>query len=142
MSYKSLFLDTNVFIDYLIPNSRFHEPIALVIEQCKREKIFVKIAMVSVCTACYLFEKDKIPSIDVKSILLKISKGFVLCNGAKSTLELSASSNFTDLEDAILFFTAVENQCDAFITRNLKDFPEPHIIPVQSPAQFLESTRS
>ena len=50
------------------------------------------------------------------------------------------NSNFTDVEDAIQYFTALEHEkIDYFITRNTKDFrmAEPHL-PVLSPSQFLK----
>lgn len=56
----------------------------------------------------------------------------------KGMIEPAMNSEFKDLEDAILFFTATENSCEAFITQNIKDFPEPHPIPVLTPNQMLE----
>ncbi len=37
-------------------------------------------------------------------------------------IELALSSNFKDFEDAIQYFTAIENGCNILRTRNLKDY--------------------
>ena len=49
-------------------------------------------------------------------------------------------SNFTDVEDAIQYYTATKNDgMDYFITRNIKDFKNfiPQL-PVLTPTQFLK----
>jgi hypothetical protein len=45
-----------------------------------------------------------------------------------------------DVEDAIQYFTALENEeIDYFITRNIKDFrPSDIHLPVLTPSQFLK----
>ncbi len=40
----------------------------------------------------------------------------------KKIMELSLSSKFSDFEDAIQYYTALENNIDILITRNIKDF--------------------
>ena len=37
-------------------------------------------------------------------------------------LELALASDFKDFEDAIQYYTALENDIDIFLTRNKKDF--------------------
>jgi len=37
-------------------------------------------------------------------------------------IELALASDFMDFEDAIQYYTAVENGVDVIITRNLRDF--------------------
>ncbi len=43
-------------------------------------------------------------------------------------ITLSLESDFKDFEDAIQYYTAVENQIDIIITRNLKDFKTSKIL--------------
>jgi len=45
---------------------------------------------------------------------------------------------FTDFEDGLQHFTAIENNQDIIITRNLKDFKNSKM-PVMTAGQFLET---
>jgi len=46
-------------------------------------------------------------------------------------------SNFNDFEDAIQYFTAIENSMDCIITRNVDDYKK-SIIPVYTPTELLK----
>lgn len=46
-------------------------------------------------------------------------------------------NSFDDFEDGLQYFTAIENNQDLIITRNLKDFKN-SILPVMTARQFLE----
>jgi hypothetical protein len=37
-------------------------------------------------------------------------------------IELALSSKFNDFEDAIQYFTAIENEINVLLTRNIKDY--------------------
>ena len=46
-------------------------------------------------------------------------------------------SEFGDFEDAIQYFTAMENNIDCIITRNIKDYKK-SVIPVYTPTELLK----
>ena len=46
--------------------------------------------------------------------------------------------HFSDFENALQYFTALENRQDLIITRNLKDF-KPSKLPVMTAQQFIET---
>ena len=50
---------------------------------------------------------------------------------------MALAANFRDFEDAIQFYTAVENNSEAIITRNKKDFKN-NLIPIFSAKEFLK----
>ena len=47
-------------------------------------------------------------------------------------------SDFSDFEDALQYFTALENKQDILITRNLKDFKNAKL-PVMTAEEYLTS---
>ena len=47
-------------------------------------------------------------------------------------------TDFEDFEDGIQYFSAIENNIDIIITRNLKDFKK-SILPVMTAGQYLNS---
>ena len=51
-------------------------------------------------------------------------------------IDLSLNSDFRDFEDAIQYFTAIENKLEIIITRNLKDFKLSKI-PVMTANDYL-----
>jgi hypothetical protein len=51
-------------------------------------------------------------------------------------IDLSLNSDFKDFEDAIQYFTALENKLEIIITRNLKDFKLSKI-PVMTANDYL-----
>ena len=51
-------------------------------------------------------------------------------------IDLSLNSDFKDFEDAIQYFTALENKIGIIITRNLKDFKLSKI-PVMNADDYL-----
>jgi len=51
-------------------------------------------------------------------------------------LELALASDFNDFEDAIQYYTALDNKIDIIITRNKKDFKK-SILPVLTAKEYL-----
>jgi len=56
--------------------------------------------------------------------------------------ELALSdTNFTDFEDGLQYYSAIENEIDVIITRNKKDFKNSKI-PVLTAKEFLAKQRT
>ena len=53
-------------------------------------------------------------------------------------IELGLNSDFTDFEDSVQYFTAVEHNLDVIITRNTKDFKDSKI-PVLTAEEYIKS---
>ena len=54
-----------------------------------------------------------------------------------SIIHKALESDFNDFEDAIQYFTAIENNMDCIITRNVNDYKK-SIIPVYTPTELLK----
>jgi len=52
------------------------------------------------------------------------------------TVQKALESEFKDFEDAIQYFTALENKVDCIITRNINDYNK-SLLPVYSPTELL-----
>jgi hypothetical protein len=57
--------------------------------------------------------------------------------GPLSRSDLALNSEFRDFEDAIQYYTAIENNQDLIITRNLSDFRESKL-PVMTAGEFIK----
>lgn len=53
-------------------------------------------------------------------------------------IDLSLASNFTDFEDAIQHYTAIENDIKILLTRNIRDYKNADIT-VMTAQQYLNS---
>jgi len=60
-----------------------------------------------------------------------------ICSIDEKIIDLALSSDFEDFEDAIQYYTAVENNIDCFVTRNKKDFRKSKI-PVHTAEEYLK----
>ena len=55
-------------------------------------------------------------------------------------IDLALDSDFNDFEDAIQYYSAIENGIDLIVTRNLKDFKSSKI-PVLTAKGYLQSKK-
>lgn len=57
----------------------------------------------------------------------------------QSIIQALRDEDFRDLEDSLQYYCAVENECDALVTINSKDFPSSNsFIEVLDPKQFVD----
>jgi predicted nucleic acid-binding protein len=57
----------------------------------------------------------------------------------QSIIQALRDEDFRDLEDSLQYYCAVENECDALVTINTRDFPSSSsIIEVLDPKQFVD----
>src|ERR1051326_8546700 len=56
----------------------------------------------------------------------------------EKTIDLALQSVFKDFEDAIQYYTAVQNNIPVFLTRNLKDYKKA-AIPVTTAEDFMKT---
>jgi hypothetical protein len=57
-----------------------------------------------------------------------------------SIIHKALESDFNDFEDAIQYFTAIENSMDCIITRNVDDYKK-SIIPVYTPTELIKQVK-
>ena len=56
------------------------------------------------------------------------------------TIDLAIASDFADFEDAIQYYSAIENGIDLMLTRNIRDYKKA-TIKVMTPETFLSKPR-
>lgn len=101
-----LFLDTNIFIDAI-----HRKPEIEVLKQLEEHISYI--SPLSVHIYCYLY-KVKTPN----SILISQLKKFSLVDLIENILLNSTEGPTSDLEDNIQLYSAVESDCDYFLTRD------------------------
>jgi len=131
-------LDTVVIVDILTKRDPHYESSVKLIKMALENQVEIAITKVSVQTIIYLvFEVYKVSN--ANEIILKFLKSVELLDSDKSTFFNAIQSTFSDKEDALQYFTALENDCQYFITRKLKDYKKHEsTVPVYDPNGFYE----
>ncbi len=137
---KKLFLDTNIVLDLLAKRDPFYNEAASLFSMADKKKIQLSVSALTFATVNYIVSRQKSEE-EAKIILrkLKLLVHVVSLDGKVVDLSLN-DSDFTDFEDALQYYSALENGVDVIITRNLKDFRKAQL-PVMTAAQFLKSNK-
>ena len=135
-----LFLDTNVVIDLLGNRQPFFDSIAKIATLADKKKLDLVISALSYSTIFYILSKyEKTDLVKDKLHKLKIICGTV--DLTDKIIEKGLVSNFSDFEDALQYYSALNADCKIIISRNGKDFKESDI-PVMTADEYLSSLKT
>ncbi|MDP3462345.1 MAG: PIN domain-containing protein [Bacteroidales bacterium] len=137
---KRLFIDTNIVIDLLSKREPFYEEAAILFSLADQNIIELNISSLTVANTNFTL-LQQISSQKAKEILRKLSLIVKILPLDDKIVGLALNDNsFSDFEDGLQYFTAIENGQDLIITRNLKDFKASNL-PVMTARQFLETLK-
>ncbi|MBK9330452.1 MAG: hypothetical protein IPM95_14395 [Sphingobacteriales bacterium] len=74
----------------------------------------------------------------VKERLVELSGLIQIVNTTHDSAIKALNADFSDFEDAMQYYTALENKCAFLITRNTKDFKKAKNIRVLTSSQFCK----
>lgn len=137
---NKLFLDTNVVVDLLGEREPFYNSAAKIATLADKGQVQLVISALTLTTVFYLLSRFE----EKEVVKEKIRRFKVLAETSNLTdaiIEKGLSSKFTDFEDAIQYFCALQSECNILITRNGRDFKESEI-PVLSPDEYLFSLKN
>lgn len=135
---KKLFLDTNIVIDLLAKREPFYEEAASLFTMADKQQILLFVSAMTFANTNYILLHE-MKAEEAKLILRKLKLIVHVLSLDEKVVELSLNDDdFKDFEDAMQYYTALENEADAIITRNLKDFQKAKL-PAMTAAQFLKS---
>lgn len=136
---KRIFLDTNVMLDFLGERIPFYDSMARVISYLETKKFMILVSPISYATVSYFLSKSEGNKIAVEKLRkFKVISDVCIIDG--KTIDKGLSSDFSDFEEALQFYNALESNSDIILTRNAKDFKK-STIPVMSPDEFLTSIK-
>ena len=135
---KKLFIDTNIVIDLLSRRDPFFEEAASLFSLADKKIIELSVSSLTIANISYTLLRQ-INSKEAKSVLRKLRLIIEILPLDDKIVGLALNDDsFTDFEDGLQHFTAIENNQDIIITRNLKDFKNSKL-PVLTARQFLET---
>lgn len=134
---NKLFIDTNVILDLLLDRPAlggYAKSFFLNVTQSKKE-LLTSISCIQ--TTIYVLEKRKHSREEIAKSIIYLNQLVKLADTNSEDITIAVESEINDLEDAILYYTAISNGCDIFVTQNLKDFPDSNsVIKILSPQEY------
>jgi predicted nucleic acid-binding protein len=137
---KRLFLDTNVILDLLGERDPYYDPIAKLATLADKDILTLVVSPISFATLNYFLSKFESPQIAQE----KLRKFKIICEICKldeHIIEKGLNSSFSDFEDGLQYFSAVDSECEIIITRNGKDFKK-SLLPVMTADEYLQSIKT
>lgn len=137
---KRLFIDTNIVIDLLSRREPFYNESANLFSLADKRIIELNISSLTVANTSYILLRQT-NSKKAKEILRKLRLIVNILPLDDKIIGLALNDDsFSDFEDGLQYFTAIENEQDLIITRNLKDFKASKL-PVMTARQYLETMK-
>ena len=133
---KSIFLDTNVLIDFFANRKPFSIEAAILFNYSFKKKINIYISAVSYNNIYYILRQSCSHSETIK-ILTALNEWTDIIDVSKDIINKSLKSDFKDFEDAIQYNCAKSlNKIDFIVTRDTKDF-KTSSLPILTPKEAV-----
>jgi len=134
---KKILLDTNIILDLLARRDPFYSEAAELFSLGDKNLIRLSLSSLSLANTHYVLSKYK-PEQEVRGILRKFKVLVQILSFDDKITDLALSSDFKDFEDAIQYYTAIENDQEIIVSRNLTGFRNSNL-PVMTAREFIES---
>ena len=131
-----ILVDTNIVLDLLAKRTEFFREAQELFTLSDKNEVKLYISSLTFVNTYYILsQKFKIEN--VRKVLRKFKVLVEVLPVDDKIIELSLESDFKDFEDAIQYYTAIENEINIIVTRNLKDFKTAKI-PVLTAKDYIE----
>jgi predicted nucleic acid-binding protein len=123
---RKVFVDTDIIYDLLAKRDPFYFAAARLFTLADEGKIEVFISALSLANLHYLISKQRMEE-EAKEILRKFKVLVHVVPLNDKIIDLALNSEFSDFEDAIQYYSALQNEIEVLLTRNLKDYRKSQI---------------
>jgi predicted nucleic acid-binding protein len=133
----NILLDTNIVIDLLASRYPFYAEAAELFSLADKKSVKLSVSALSLANTHYIVSKFTNDQ-EARKILRNFKVIVDVLPLDNKVVDLALNSDFKDFEDAIQYFTAIENDQKLIVTRNKSDFKDSKI-PVMTASEFLKS---
>lgn len=135
---RKLFVDTNIVIDLLSRREPFFEEAAELFSLADKKLVELSVSSLTVANTSYALLRQ-MDSNKAKSVLRKLRLILKILPLDDKIVGLALNDDtFTDFKDGLQYFTAIEDEQEVIITRNLKGFKKSKL-PTMTAKQFIET---
>ena len=132
---EKLFVDTNIVLDLLQKREEFYREAQELFTLADKKKVKLYISSLTIANTHYLLSRHY-NSNDARKILAKFKVLVEVLSLDHKIIDLALTSDLKDFEDAVQYYTALENNMDLIITRNKRDFKK-QSIPVLTAKEYI-----
>ena len=132
---SKVFADTNVCIDLLANRKPFNAAAEKLFSLADIGKIEVCVSSLSFANIDYVL-RSQYSGHDSRQIIAKFKTLVSVLPVDSKTIDLAIASDFNDFEDAIQYYSAIENGITVLVTRNIRDYKNA-TIKVVTPETYL-----
>ncbi len=137
MKKEKVFLDTDVILDLLTEREPHFKAAVELFLYIQDKTVWAYTSPVIIANIFYILNRHLDRKKAIQS-LIKLRSLVKVLNCGDRVIELALSSDFKDFEDAIQYYTALENNIDILITRNVKDYKTANIT-ISTPLEYIKS---
>lgn len=123
---RKVFVATDIIYDLLGKRDPFYLASARLFTLADEGKIQIYISALSLANLHFLISKQRTEE-EAKEILRKFKVLVHVAPLNDKIIDLALNSEFSDFEDAIQYFSALQNEIEVLLTRNLKDYKKAQI---------------
>ena len=135
---SKILIDTNIVIDLLAKREPFYKSAAQLFSLADKQKLKLSISSLTFANTNYVLSRLKSTQ-EARMILRRLRVLIEVLQLNDKLIDLALNdNNFKDFEDGLQYYTAIENEQDIIITRDLKGFRESKI-PVMTADEYLIS---
>ena len=131
-----ILVDTNIVLDLLAERKEFLLEAQELFTLSDKKEINLYVSSLTFANTYYILSQQMKMN-NVRKILRKFKVLVSVLPMNDKIMDLSLESDFKDFEDAIQYHTAIENEINIIITRNLKDFKTAKI-PVFTAKEYIQ----
>ena len=118
-----VFADTNIVIDFLLDRTPHSDPAIKLLKMAEAKKIELFVSAGSYDTLYYVLRKNLVPHADCIRLFKRLNRIVKMVAVDKDVVENAIESNFSDIEDAIQYFSARKVKgLKTIISRDKKGF--------------------
>src|ERR1700733_1835463 len=123
---EAVFIDTDISLDLLAERMPHYTAAARLFTLADKAKIAIHVSSLSFSNLNYLLSRQYSQK-EARRILHTFKILVKVLPVDEKIIDLALNSEFKDFEDAIQYFTAIENNISTLLTRNLKDYKQAKI---------------
>ncbi len=131
------FVDTDVIID-LLANRQPHFHFSAVLFTLAEMNKFELFTTPTVIVNTFYLLRKQLGNEAAKNALRKLRLIIHVIDSSEKVIDQALNSSFSDFEDAVQYYTALNSNISAILTRNIKDYKNSNLL-VQTPEIFLVS---
>jgi len=133
---KKVFIDTDIILDVALAREPFFKNSKMILVMAENNIIIGNISSNCIANIYYILRKVGGDSIARKFILGLVKYITVITIDHQNVLD-ALKSKFSDFEDALQNYSAIEQQCEYIVTRNINDYKNSKL-KVVSPEDFIK----